>query len=125
MNPEEAFKQQQQLKVSVAQLAENNPQFREALLNDPKATIAELLGTNAAEMASLEIEVVVEQPGKMVFTIGADMSDTELDDELLDQVAGGSHWLTHMTSRGWPPKTTTNWSWGASQRTLSMEVKLK
>jgi len=124
MNPEEEFKQQQQLKVSVAQLAANSQEFREALLNDPKATIEELLEAGAGAMDGVDIEVVVEQPGKLVFTIGADMSDTELSDELLDQVAGGSHWLTHMTQRGWPPKNTTNWSWGGSQGTRLMEIKL-
>ena len=105
----ENFKSTQELKTTIAQLASESTEFRDALIENPQATVETLLQAQKGSMGQANIRVIEELPGQLVLTIPADLSNTELNDEQLDAVAGGSHWLTDLISKGWPPRGPIRW----------------
>jgi len=73
---------QQDLMLKAAQ----DEAFREALLSNPKETLAQFLGTELP--AELKVTVVQNTPTELTLVIPPKMSD-ELDDADLEAVAGG------------------------------------
>jgi hypothetical protein len=70
--------------------ASSDPEFRNRLLQDPKAAIEEQLGIQVP--ASVLVRVVEEEPGEVVLVLPAQgmAPGTQLSDAELEGVAGGA-----------------------------------
>ena len=68
--------------------AQEDPAFKQRLMDDPRAAIQEEFGIGVP--ADVEIEVLEEQPTKLYLVLPAKVDDVELSDEMLEKVAGGS-----------------------------------
>ena len=87
----------QEVKNEIAAKSVQDSDFRAALLSNPGATIEEEYGLEAGALSEIKMNVVVEESGSIVVPIPADMSDAELTDEQLDQVAGGFAFSVALT----------------------------
>ena len=79
----------QEVKQEIAQKSATDSDFREALLANPASAIEEEYGLESGALAEVNIQVV-EEAGGIVIPIPQDLSEMELTDEQLDQVAGGA-----------------------------------
>jgi hypothetical protein len=92
---EEAFK------IDLVQRAVKDPAFRAALLADPKGTLEVALGNPLPE--SVTVEVLQEVPEKVYLVLPLAVGEADaapgknqpLDDEALEQIAGGSAQAAH------------------------------
>jgi hypothetical protein len=82
-----------EVKTEIAEKCAQDSAFRSQLLADPNATVESEYGLEAGTLAALKLTPVVEEPGSIVLPIPPDMSEMELTDDQLDQVAGGSIWI--------------------------------
>ena len=87
----------EEVKVKIAQKCTIDSSFCDALLADVHGTIEDQYGLEAGSLAELDIQVVVEAESTLVVSIGADISEMELSDEQLDQVAGGAFCTATLT----------------------------
>ena len=71
----------------LAKFATENPQYREALLANPKKVIEEQLATSLPE--GLEVKAIAESADTAYVVIPHVASEGELDDADLEKVAGG------------------------------------
>ena len=78
-----------EIKVEIAEKCAIDSDFRDALLIDANGTVEEEYGLDKGALNKLDLEIVVEEPNKLVVVIPPDMSEAELSDDELDQVAGG------------------------------------
>jgi len=78
-----------EIKVELAEKCAQDSAFREALLSDPQGTVEAEYGLDAGTLGAIKIKPVVQDVDSIVVPIPADMSDMELSEEQLDQVAGG------------------------------------
>ena len=67
--------------------AQEDPAFKQKLMDDPKAAIQEGFGVGVP--ADVEVEVLEEKPTKLYLVLPAKVDNVELSDEMLEQVAGG------------------------------------
>jgi hypothetical protein len=70
--------------------AERDDEFRARLLSDPKAAISEQLGVEIPD--SLNIRVVEEAPSEVIMALPAKAAPSQLSEEQLVSVSGGSTW---------------------------------
>jgi len=71
----------------ICKLASENPEFRSALVNDPKSAIERQLNTSLPE--SVTVKAVVETADTAYMVVPHVAEEGELDDADLEQVAGG------------------------------------
>lgn len=86
------------VKDEVAVQAAQDPEFRAALLRDPKAALAEEYGLDASFFAGFSVRVVAEGPNELVLTIPPAVSEGELSDEQLEGVAGGAAFIAAVAA---------------------------
>jgi hypothetical protein len=67
--------------------AQEDPDFKRRLIENPKAAIEEALGLEVPP--AIAIQVLEETPTKLYLVIPVDPSEVELSDAMLDRVAGG------------------------------------
>jgi len=79
-----------EIKDELAQKCDTDEDFRTALLADTQGTIESEYSLEPGSLKELKISVVVESENELIVPIGPDMSQMELSDEQLDQVAGGA-----------------------------------
>lgn len=82
----------------VIERAQRDDSFRQLLVDDPRAAIAEDLGMEVPE--SLEIRVIEEAPEEAVIVLPAAGQPEELSDEQLSEVVGGAG-TAQLGSWGW------------------------
>jgi len=68
--------------------AREDEAFKAKLIQDPKAAIKDCLGVAVPD--GIEIEVLEEKPDKLYLVLPVARDDTELSDEDLVKVAGGT-----------------------------------
>jgi hypothetical protein len=71
----------------VSRLASEDPEFREAMIRDPKAVIEKQFGAMLPE--SVRVKAIVEGPRALHVIVPAVAKEGELDDTNLEKVAGG------------------------------------
>jgi len=86
-----------EVKSEIAQRTAQDSDFRAALLANPGSTIEEEYGLESGALADVNIQVV-DEAGGIVIPIPQDMSEMELTDEQLDQVAGGAFFTATLTA---------------------------
>ncbi|HKJ56233.1 MAG TPA: NHLP leader peptide family RiPP precursor [Nitriliruptoraceae bacterium] len=78
--------------------AQRDPEFRVRLTEDPRATLADLLGI---ELGEVTVRVIEEQPGEVVVVLPPAAPSTDLTDaELAGVAAGGTGWGSCQDSCG-------------------------
>ena len=85
-----------EIKDELAQKCDTDEDFRTALLADTQGTIESEYSLEPGSLKELKISVVVESENELIVPIGPDMSQMELSDEQLDQVAGGAFFTMAM-----------------------------
>ena len=75
-----------QLHDLLARFAVENPKYRQALINDPKAVLEKQLGH---KLGKLTVKAVVETPDTIYVVVPYVAADGELSDADLEHVAGG------------------------------------
>jgi hypothetical protein len=83
----------QEVKQEIAEKCAQDSGFRSSLMADPTATVEAEYGLEKGTLGDVHLNVVVEEPGSIVLPIPPDMSEIELTDEQLDQVAGGAAFI--------------------------------
>ena len=86
-----------EVKNELAQKCGTDEDFRTALIADTQGTIESEYGLEPGALEGLKISVVVEAHNELIVPIGPDMSEMELSDEQLDQVAGGAFCTATLT----------------------------
>ena len=72
----------------LAKFATDNPRYREALVNDPKAVIERQLGTS---LGNVQVKAIVETADTVYVVVPHVASEGELSDADLEKVAGGKN----------------------------------
>jgi len=85
-----------EVKDEIAQKCATDSEFRDALLANPNKTIEEEYELEPGSLSELKFQVVVEEDS-VVLPIPPDVSEMELSDEQLDQVAGGGFFTVGLT----------------------------
>ena len=79
-----------EVKNEIAEQCAQDSKFRQKLLDNPHSTIEEKYELPADSLKEIDFKVVVEEPGSVVIPIPPNLSEMELTDEQLDQVAAGA-----------------------------------
>ncbi len=78
------------IESQLRQRAQREPEFRARLIEDPRATLQDVLGI---ELDQVTVRVIEEQPGEVVVVLPPVAAESELTDaELAGVAAGGSAW---------------------------------
>ena len=72
----------------LAKFSTENPRYREALVNDPKAVIERQLGTS---LGNVQVKAIVETADTVYVVVPHVASEGELSDADLEKVAGGKN----------------------------------
>lgn len=86
------------VKTEVAAQALQDPDFRAALLKDPKAALAEEYGLEPSFFAKFNVRIVAEGENELVITIPAASAEGELTDDQLEAVAGGAAFIAAVAA---------------------------
>jgi hypothetical protein len=79
--------------------ATRDPEFRQKLLSDPNAAIADELGVDIP--GNVKVTVLEEQPGEAILVLPPVWGSGEVGDEQLEAVSGGdSVWVAGCGSGG-------------------------
>ena len=93
MNPADLNERFLEIKNELAERCAQDSAFRNDLISSPNATVEKEYGLDAGALKDINMNIVVEEPGSVVVPIPPDMSEVELTDEQLDQVAGGAAFI--------------------------------
>jgi hypothetical protein len=86
-----------EVKGEIAAKCAHDSDFRAALIRDPGATIEEEYGLEKGAMSEFTFNVMLEDDKTIVIPIPPDMTEAELSDDELDQVAGGFAFTAGLT----------------------------
>lgn len=67
--------------------AQEDPDFKQELIGNPKAAIQKVLGLEVPD--AIDVQVLEESPTILYLVLPVDPDSVELPDEMLDRVAGG------------------------------------
>jgi len=87
-----------EVKQEIAQQCAQDSDFREAFLANPKAAVAEKYNLPEGALDEMKFKPVVEEQGEVCIVVGPDISEMQLTDDQLDQVAGGFAFTIATTS---------------------------
>ena len=85
-----------EVKLELAAKAAQDTDFRNALIASPVSTVESEYGLPEGSLKDLSLRVVEEEPGGILIPIPPDISEMELTDDQLDQVAGGFAFVTTL-----------------------------
>jgi hypothetical protein len=80
----------------IAERLDSEPGFRERLITDPRATVAEIAGTPLPAMVTIEVHQ--ESLTQIHLVIPASPATGEITEDDLELVAGGTCWADSCTS---------------------------
>lgn len=92
------YKSRSELNELIVKEVLSNDNFRKRLLRDPKATLADFIGTEIPE--NVKMNILVESPEQFYFVLPPGVypeAGDELSEKELEQVAGGITWPWEQT----------------------------